>query len=328
MRHTVAILIDERSMLSAEVLGAVERNVSMTCHGGNKYKLKWGGIPIVLLIGDDYQLPPVQVMGKGKGAFSAVGYQTNKRSTGISLEMKGIEEFIRISKGAFILTDNKRITQGQQEFKELLNRVRVGQPTEHDKATILSLSLLKQPRLIREQYEQSPDTIYLFATREMCSEHNFKKLKDNNTDDNPIAFLKHKLPKHMNVSQSDHNAIPQITCFSRGCKVSIKGRNFCPKLGLYNGAIGTVQEIVFKPGESPNTGDLPLYVAVDFPGYLGHKNEYGSYIWDMEHPTIIPIPMINTIDERTKKKYDILSVSFVICKDHTHIPGTVSRANQ
>ena len=48
MRHTVAILIDERSMLSAELLGAVEKNIALTCHGGNKYKEKWGGVPVVV----------------------------------------------------------------------------------------------------------------------------------------------------------------------------------------------------------------------------------------------------------------------------------------
>ena len=63
LRHTVALLFDERSMIPADVLGACERNVALTAFGGSRYKHKWGGIPIILFLGDDYQLPPVQIMG-------------------------------------------------------------------------------------------------------------------------------------------------------------------------------------------------------------------------------------------------------------------------
>lgn len=301
MRHTVALLFDERSMIPADVLGATERNVALTCHGGNKQKDKWGGIPVVLFFGDDFQLPPVQIMGKGKGAFNAIDYKADKYKKISSVEIKGIEEFIRLSKEAFILQNNERIQKDQNEFKEILDRVRIGKPTEDDKDIILSLSIHKIPKKIREEYESNTDTLNLFATREMCYEYNFKKLKEHNSEENPVAFLKHKLPKHYHLDHSDHNAIPQVTCFSRGCKVSIKGKNFCPILGLYNGAIGTVMEIVYKPGESPNTGNLPLYVAVDFPSYLGHKKEFGGYIWDSNCPTLIPIPITKTVDEKSNK---------------------------
>ena len=312
MRHTVAILIDERSMLSAELLGAVERNIALTCHGGNKYKEKWGGVPIVLLIGDDYQLPPVQIMGKGKGAFHALEYKPSKHLKGISVELSGMNEFLRLSKLAFTLDTNKRVIKGQEEFKQILSRVRIGQPTEKDKDILLSLSFQRLPGQLRQAYERSSDTLFLFATREMCSEHNFKKLSENNDQNNPVAFIKHKLPRHIIDNKNDQNSIPEITCFSRGCKVSIKGKNFCPLIGLYNGAIGTVKEIVFKQGDNPNTGKLPLYVAVDFPGYIGYLPEYGSNIWDEENPTIIPIPMVETVDDKTKRSitYCPLVLSF------------------
>ena len=312
MRHTVAILIDERSMLSAELLGAVERNIALTCHGGNKFKHKWGGIPVVLIMGDDYQLPPVQIMGKGKGAFHALDYKPNNNSKGLCVEVSGMNEFLRLSKRAFSLDTNKRLLQGQEDFKQILSRVRIGKPSEQDKDIILSLSFHRLPCHLRQTFEKSSDTIFLFATREMCSEHNFKKLGENNDTNNPVAFIKHKLPRQIKNNQNDQNTIPEITCFSRGCKVSIKGKNFCPHLGLYNGAIGTVIEIVYKPGDNPNTGQLPLYVAVDFPGYLGHLPEHGSYIWHDKIPTTIPIPMVDTIDETTKKNitYCPLVLSF------------------
>jgi len=301
LRHTVALLFDERSMIPADVLGAAERNIALTCHGGNKFKKFWGGIPIVLFFGDDYQLPPVQINGKGKGAFNVLDYTASRYKKVSSTEVRGIQEFMRLSKGAFVLHRSQRIQHDQNEFKALLDRVRIGEPTEEDKATILSLGFHRLPKTTREEYERSIETLHLFATRDMCSQHNFNKMKEHNSEDNPVAFLKHKLPRHMINNQNDNNAIPQVTCFSRGCKVSIKGRNFCPTLGLYNGAIGTVREIVFKKGESPNSGNLPLYVAVDFPNYIGHHKNFGEYIWDKDHPTVIPIPMVTTIDTKSNK---------------------------
>ena len=49
-----------------------------------------------------------------------------------------------------------------------------------------------------------------------------------------------------------------------GAKVAIKGKNFYPKWGLHNGAMGTVKEIAFEVGKNPNNGDLPEYVVVHF----------------------------------------------------------------
>eukprot|EP00978_Attheya_sp_CCMP212_P045218 scaffold337894_cov67-Attheya_sp.AAC.1 len=69
-KHTVGVIIDECSLLSCEVLVAAEKHLSMTMHGGTHESEDWGGLPIVVLIGDDYQLPPP--MGINKGAFHTV----------------------------------------------------------------------------------------------------------------------------------------------------------------------------------------------------------------------------------------------------------------
>ena len=41
-------------------------------------------------------------------------------------------------------------------------------------------------------------------------------------------------------------------------------KNFYPKWGLHNGAMGTVKEIAFEVGKNTNNGDLPEYVVVHF----------------------------------------------------------------
>ena len=65
----------------------------------------------------------------------------------------------------------------------------------------------------------------------------------------------------------DHNSIPMKTEFCVGCRVSIKGNNSEPEWGIFNGAIGTVREIVFQKDKNPNYGHLPSYVAVEMPSY-------------------------------------------------------------
>lgn len=51
--------------------------------------------------------------------------------------------------------------------------------------------------------------------------------------------------------------------------MSLKARNILPEWGLFNGAIGTVMDIVFQENESPHGNNLPAYVLVDFPQYTG-----------------------------------------------------------
>ena len=63
---TVALIVDERGMVSSEVLSVMENNARQTAHGGLGAECDWGGIPIVIFVGDDYQLPSIE-----SGAFDA-----------------------------------------------------------------------------------------------------------------------------------------------------------------------------------------------------------------------------------------------------------------
>jgi hypothetical protein len=63
---TIAVIIDERTMVEAEKLGCSKLYMNECAHGGQTQK-DWGGIPIVILVGDDYQLPSI-----GLGAFYSI----------------------------------------------------------------------------------------------------------------------------------------------------------------------------------------------------------------------------------------------------------------
>ena len=46
-----------------------------------------------------------------------------------------------------------------------------------------------------------------------------------------------------------------------------------PKWVLFNGAVGTIKEILFEENKNPNHGNLPTAVIVDFSGHVGPKQD-------------------------------------------------------
>ena len=66
-KSVLCLIIDERSMLSSKVLAAAERNVRQTVYNGQNSQEIWGGIPAIILFGDDYQLWPVIEEGAIQG---------------------------------------------------------------------------------------------------------------------------------------------------------------------------------------------------------------------------------------------------------------------
>ncbi len=58
LKHLLCLIIDERSMLSSKALAAAERNVRHSVYKGQNGGEIWGGVLVVLLFGDDYQLYP------------------------------------------------------------------------------------------------------------------------------------------------------------------------------------------------------------------------------------------------------------------------------
>ena len=50
-RRTIVEIVDERSMLTCDVVGAAERHTAQTAHGGSHDNEDWGGIPVVIFVG-------------------------------------------------------------------------------------------------------------------------------------------------------------------------------------------------------------------------------------------------------------------------------------
>ena len=285
----IAVIIDERSMVSSNVLAIAENACSKTMFKGRYSevaKISWGGVPILLLVGDDYQLPPIE-----SGAFDI--FDSNRKFT--SSQLRGQELFKEAGKNVMFLRSVKRALPTQQRLQQILHGVR-GEPcsnlTEDDLSFICKFHLSQEHYSDADRQQIGDNAMHLFANKDKMREFNRRKLILLHNIKNPVAKIKARNAKmNGSISQTnlhyDENRTPSSVCLCIGCQVELTGKNLNPEWGLFNGSMGTVIDIVFDKEKSPNKGDLPLYVLVDFPLYCGPA-------LTKLHKTLVPItPVIS-----------------------------------
>jgi len=138
-------------------------------------------------------------------------------------------------------------------------------------------------------------------------------LKEVSSEDNPVALLKAQwTSSKLKGTKAKHvhfkNPPAHATIISRGAVVRMVDKNFEPGFGLFNNAIGIVEEIVFKPGDDPNNGDLPLYVLVRFEHYSGPA-------WDPSRPKVRYQNTKYNTDTKNDPKYPPLNKA--LCTHHS-----------
>jgi hypothetical protein len=274
----MVIIIDERTMLDGAMLGIIRHYMQQCAHQGKNKHHPWGGIPIIILVGDDYQLPPIMI-----GAFYALHPDLMPRTFNMSYEyfearLRGFEEFLAIGKNVIYLEGEKRVNDGQDMFKRLLRAVRCedinNNMSEEEINTLLELDIYhstftaEQRRLIQEE------ATYIFANKEPKDKHNSLKLKWVSSSSSPVARIMSKTSKPngrqvSNKAHFDGDRNPSRVLICKGARVTLNGYNPIPRQGLFHGSLGIVQDIVYDTGKSPNTGDMPSYVLVEFYQYCG-----------------------------------------------------------
>jgi PIF1-like helicase len=286
-KHLLCFIIDERSLLTSSLLGTSAQVISETVYNGANLDDLFGAIPVLILAGDDYQLP-----GFSEGAFEAA-----TRLNGSKLTQKGRALFLQCSSTVFKLSTIRRVSDDNQGDKDLLGRIRIGTnvlDSDVDKIQSLHLDQIRSVHGDDALNHITRDAVYLFWTNEKRVNHNILQLAKTNSPTNPTAIIKciggnNKWGKALNGHFQGKPPPTALLCI--GATVSIQGQNFYPVWGLHNGACGTVQEIVFDPGMNPNNGQHPRYVVVRFPLYIGP-------IWDSDNPKvsrtmILPIHLIH-----------------------------------
>jgi hypothetical protein len=292
LTDTVAIIVDERSMVSAKVLGTMEKYSRQAASNGQNAELAWGGIPIILLIGDDYQLPSID-----EGSFFCFGNRKNRKhsATQEHFIQNGLRQFLELGKNVMQLTSPKRVHESQDRLKTILHGVRGTDDSSlslHDANYLCSFHLDNKDRFnSNDKAKIQKDALYLYANKEPKDSHNSFALLKASSEDNPVAKLKASTTKRNgmapgNASHYEPDRIPPRVNLCKTAKVQLTGYNPRPEWGLYHGSRGTVIDLVFAIGESPNNNDLPLYVLVDFPQYCGPA-------FDEQFPTYVPIASVN-----------------------------------
>ena len=280
LRHLLCLIVDERSLVSSQLLGTAEATISETAfNGGHVKDLSWGGIPVVILVGDDYQL-----QGTTEGAIETL-HRTDKGAA----TKRGRKAFLECSRTVFELNRIRRVSDKEEAAKALMNRIRLAEDiTDDDANKLLGLRLEKMKEKHGKDYVDKirSKAIYLFYTNEKRMRHNLEMVRLLSDKWNPTAFLKTKSTgKTRGKGQRSHFAgseIPKTSIIFNGSKVALENRNLCPLWGLHNGACGTIKEIIFETGQSPLTGDFPAYVVVEFPLYTGPP-------WDLDNPKVSKI---------------------------------------
>ena len=295
----LCLIIDERSLLSMDALGAAERNCTMNAHGGVNRDKDWGGIPIVLLFGDDYQLPSVVIDKKGYGATRIIADDGMLNIALSTIQKAGRDVFLRLTSVVRKLTRSQRIKEGDVQLKTLSNAIRYKGGLSESQAEELLRLKINHPDISDSRRQQLlHEAIWVFTTNAEAKDHN-KRLMTHHVDKtNPLMNFGYKLVpsansrkdrgffSHFDIRTRNNASVP----LCRGARVSID-RNVWTDVGLYNGAMGTVIDLRFALGESPLQGNLPLYVIVKFDEYVGP-------IWDELNPSHVPIPpMVNLCDK-------------------------------
>ncbi|XP_033726129.1 uncharacterized protein LOC117315835 [Pecten maximus] len=263
------LLVDERSLIGCSTLGWMEFN----CRFGMKSDSNWGGLPVVVLLGDDVQLSPV---------LDSPLYKPNANCPAAMHGSLVWQDF----NTAVTLKTIIRQNESQQQLKSVLTSLRQYKLTP-DQATWLQNYQWDD---LRKNFNHdlshriSQNGLYVFPTHNEEWKHNKNKILEINKV-YPIAktvALKEDI--QANTCTSDKaGGLLSIVYLCKDAKVMLTS-NLCVKYGLFNGSVGTVIDIIYPENETPKTS-LPLVVMVQFDKYTGPP-----FIHDI--PKCVPITSI------------------------------------
>ena len=272
------LLVDERSMVGATTLGWMEFMCRCGVQGGKHYDQSWGGIPVVVFFGDDVQLPPV---------LDAPVYNCNSKVPaaihGVLVwqefkEAVTLETIIRQDKDEQAL---KNTLLSLREYKVNKQQVKWLQQFQWD-----DLGRKYGPELL---HRMQTNAMFVFPSHAEEWVHNKAKLLEIN-ETFPIAKLNAvDQGSHAHHAPSDKaGGLQKILYLCKHAKVMLSA-NLCVPYGLYNGANGTIADIIYPDGKGPHDG-LPSLIMVEFPNYKGPA-------FMAQNPKLIPIvPIQRTID--------------------------------
>jgi len=213
------MIIDEISMVRVDILDAVDCALQINRRNNKPF----GGVQMVF-VGDVFQLPPVLTAQDNDYIF------TNYKSH----YFFDAPVFQKTDYQLKELTNIFRQDASEREFKETLNRIRIGETTDND----IRLLNSRMTNIVNND-----DTIYLTTRREIATDINFKKL-----DRLPTPSIKYTGLIIDTFDTGDGNKInedklpaPYELELKKGAQIMLLRND---KSGRWvNGTIGIIQEL-------------------------------------------------------------------------------------
>ncbi|XP_057838552.2 uncharacterized protein LOC131048569 [Cryptomeria japonica] len=257
IQHIKYILIDEMSFIGQNLLQNIDSRLRQPFP--EKSNMSFGGRSIIL-VGDLGQLPPVS---------DKPPYDSNVRAKLLWQEFKTVVTLDKVFR-----QDGE--TEDQQRFHQLLTNIRDAHPTIDDWKLLMTRTDASLHPTIKEEFDNN---IHLFATNDNVHNHNRKKLYALRR---PIARSIASKEGSTNPAGGQNDELDVELLISKDARVMLTS-NLWIEAGLVNGALGYIQNIIYKPRCAPP--DPPTYVMVEFDNYSGLPFEDAS-------PNLIPISPI------------------------------------
>ena len=135
----------------------------------------------------------------------------------------------------------------------------------------------------RKKFER--EALYLMPTWAETKPITLKYLQAIN---NPIAVIRAENRGVKNLLHLNQvRRVPDVNVLMVGARAMLL-TNYVIESGLYNGMVGTIQDIVYEMKAGPNSANKTLlaYVGLDIPTLKWDR----KYVWDKQNPTFAPIP--------------------------------------
>lgn len=278
------VVIDEISMVGSDMLLNIHRRLD-EIKGVSEDSVLFGNV-CILAVGDLYQLPPV---------CQSQIYQ-HVRNSVAALDGSLWKDHFRFHE----LTEVMR-QKDDQEFAELLCRVRVGAHTKND------IELLRSRQTSTNDRNYPDDALHVFAYHKDVDARNNKKLyqlapvaeqrtsipaSDDKTDSTGLVDLQTTGTKR---KRSQTAGLHTILVLAVGARVMLL-YNVNTSDGLVNGVIGTVEAII------KNNAGIVTTILVKFDNTKVGEAAIISSRWRQEFPHGVPIVRHEGQYEKAGKK--------------------------
>ena len=295
------LCLDERSMVGTVVFGWIEFMLRMGMNMGANSEKEYGGLPILVLFGDDGQLPPVNATR----LFSSKAQSSNAGQVGQLMYSKikdciFLTEVVR-QKGQACSTCSQKWHQpgalcdrlGSFLRKLWYSRSAIGKELGPVNETDMDwLREREQHRLSEGEAARfnSEFSLFLHPKVEDVMQENRGQLKVQSNKGIAVVKCLSKdcgpcVKRNMKKGKGEYEfgQMPRKTFLCKGAPVMMT-TNLCTEWGLFNGSMGTVVDIYFAGGRKPSRDgkEHPDVIFVDMPAYCGPEVIPG-------HPHLVPI---------------------------------------